>query len=143
MANIVTVTYESEFYPKIVALRHVVFRGSLERPLATAELENDKRITYFVYLDDDEVLGVVEFENICSETVQLRQMAVHNKIQGKGIGRKLVQALEKHVRQLGVKQIELDSRCTARTFYARVGYEELGTVFEKGGSPHIRMKKRI
>jgi predicted GNAT family N-acyltransferase len=141
MGDIVTVKHNDELYPQIVALRQRIFRNAQKKTYTPEELENDKHILYFAYINDGELIGVVGLENHSSEKAQLRQMAVHDKIQGKGIGRKLVEFLEEHARNLGLREIYLDSRCTACRFYARLGYNEYGTIYNKGGIPHIHMKK--
>jgi predicted GNAT family N-acyltransferase len=141
MGDIVTVKHNDELYPQIVALRQRIFRNAQKKTYTPEELENDKHILYFAYINDGELIGVVGLENHSSEKAQLRQMGVHDKIQGKGIGRKLVEFLEEHARNLGLREIYLDSRCTACRFYARLGYNEYGTIYNKGGIPHIHMKK--
>ena len=68
-------------------------------------------------------------------------MAVHDKTQGHGVGRQLVQFLENYCRERGFKKIVLDSRYPARGFYARLGYSEFGEIYDKIGLKHIDMKK--
>jgi len=141
MGEIVIVKYNDELYPQVVALRQFILRDPVKRPYTKDELEKDKYIVYFAYIDNNEILGVVGLEKLSSEKGQLRQMAVHDKIQGQGIGRKLVKFLEEYARMLKLQEINVESRYTVRGFYSRLGFNEYGTVFDQIGIRHINMKK--
>ena len=139
--KIVEVRYGDALYPHVLALRQLILRDPLKMKFSAEELEADKKYVYFAYIEGDEVLGVVGLEKHSPEKFQLRQMAVHDKTQGKGVGRQIVAALEKHVQNAKGKEIHLDSRYPARGFYAKLGYTEYGEIYDKIGIKHIDMKK--
>ena len=143
MGEIVLVEYNDKLYSQVVALRQLILRDPVNRPYTEDDLEKDKHIVYFAYIDNNEILGVVGLEKLSSEKDQVRQMAVHDKIQGKGVGRKLVEFLEDYARMLKLQEIDVESRYTVRGFYSRLGFNEYGTLFSKIDIPHINMKKLL
>lgn len=74
---------------------------------------------------------------------QLRQVAVRPAIHRTGVGRSLVNELERVAREEGTREIVLNARDTAIPFYERLGYEAEGDVFmsELTGIPHRFMRK--
>lgn len=65
-------------------------------------------------------------------TVRIKQFAVTQKLQGKGIGRKLLAYAHATAKALGYRQIELSARQDVVGFYAKAGYTAKGELF---GSP--------
>ncbi len=124
-------------------MRQLILRDPLNMKYTEKELEHDKIMIYFGYDDNGEILGVVGLEKLSPIKAQLRQMAVHDKLQGKGVGRQLVRFLEDYCRKEGMKEIQLDARYPARGFYAKLGYSEFGEIYEKIGIDHIDMKKML
>ena len=78
-----------------------------------------------------------------NSTVQLRQMAVRNQLQGKGIGRALMEFAETIARDTGFREISMHARSSSSGFYERLGYKIDGDEFIKLSIAHILMKKRI
>lgn len=76
---------------------------------------------------------------------QLRQLAVKGDYRGRGIGSRLVAAVEAHAAAGGTDTIWLNARDTAFRFYERRGYafDGPGFVSELTGIPHRRMVKRL
>ena len=142
MGEILAVKHSDDLYAQVLALRQLILRDPLSMTYTQEELDRDKHMVYFAYFSG-EVLGAVGLEKLSDEKAQLRQMAVHDKLQGRGVGRALVEALEDHCRQNGFKEIHLDARYPARGFYARLGYSEYGDIYDKIGIKHIDMKKTL
>ena len=76
-------------------------------------------------------------------TVRLRQMAVLNNLQGKGIGRALMQFAENIARDRGFKRITMHARKSAAGFYEKLGYTIFGEEFEEVTIPHFVMEKLL
>jgi len=76
-------------------------------------------------------------------TVQLRQMAVISGLQGKGVGRALMQFCENIARDLGYRKITMHARKTATGFYEKLGYKPAGNEFEEVTIPHVEMYKNL
>ena len=77
------------------------------------------------------------------ETVRLRQMAVMNDLQGKGIGRALMQFAENLARDRGYKKISMHARKNAAGFYEKMGYKKVGEEFTEITIPHYVMEKEL
>lgn len=76
-------------------------------------------------------------------TVRLRQMAVINDLQGKGIGKALMQFAENLARDRGYKKISMHARKNATGFYEKMGYVKVGNEFEEITIPHYLMQKKL
>jgi predicted GNAT family N-acyltransferase len=74
-------------------------------------------------------------------SVKLRQMAVNEAWQRKGIGQLLVKEAEKYSWQQGYHKIVLHARRHASGFYLKTGYTITGDVFTEVNIPHIMMEK--
>lgn len=78
--------------------------------------------------DDGELVGFV-MAHFGAERVHLTLLGVDQEHQQRGIGRKLVQWVEESAVVAGVFTVSLEVRASnhsARRFYARLGYRELG-----------------
>lgn len=65
-------------------------------------------------------------------TAMIKQFAVDAKLQGMGIGKKLLDYAHAAAKELGVKRIMLDARQKVEGFYAKAGYVPTGKL---SGSP--------
>ena len=77
------------------------------------------------------------------DIVRLRQMAVLNDLQGKGIGRALMNFAENIARDRGYKIIRMHARNNAVGFYEKVGYKIKGDEFIEITIPHYVMEKEL
>ena len=75
--------------------------------------------------------------------LKMRQVAVTSDMQGKGIGRALVEMSEDIGREAGSEFIKLHARATAVPFYLALGYLLEGEPFEEVGIPHRLMIKTL
>lgn len=80
---------------------------------------------------------------VAPDTVQLRQMAVKAGLQGKGIGRVLMQFSENIARDRGNKKMIMHARKTAAGFYEKLGYKIAGKEFTELNIPHYNMEKQL
>lgn len=76
--------------------------------------------------DKQEPLGVGRLHFNNPGEAQIRFMAVDTEYQRKGMGVRLLKALEQKAAQLGARQIVLNSRETALGFYKKQGYQSVG-----------------
>jgi ribosomal protein S18 acetylase RimI-like enzyme len=74
---------------------------------------------------------------------RLRQMAVLNDLQGKGIGRALMNFAENLARDRGFRCVRMHARLNAIGFYEKVGYKVKGEQFEEITIPHFVMEKNL
>ena len=87
--QILKIEHSDKRYPEVLALRQLILRDPLGMTFSAKELEHDKIMIYFAYDENGEILGAVGLEKMGNGKAQLRQMAVHDKLQGKGVGRQL------------------------------------------------------
>lgn len=72
----------------------------------------------------------------------VRTVFVAPEVQGSGVGRRLMGAIETTAQGKGTVVIQVPASLTARPFYARLGYCEVQDVFH-GGERTVLMEKRI
>ena len=77
------------------------------------------------------------------ETTRLRQIAVLNDLQGKGIGRALMSFAENLARDRGYKTISMHARKNTVSFFEKMGYKVAGDEFTELTIPHYVMEKRL
>jgi ribosomal protein S18 acetylase RimI-like enzyme len=75
--------------------------------------------------------------------VRLRQMAVLNDLQGKGIGRALMNFAENIARDRGYRILRMHARNNSLGFYEKVGYKVKGDQFIEVTLPHFVMEKEL
>ncbi len=137
-------TTGSKLYDQELDLRDKILRKPLGLKLKEQDIINDKDELHFAFADDNgEMIACLLIRKINPEVAKLRQMAVDEKLQGRGIGKLLVGKVEDELVKSGYKKIELNSRVYANGFYERLGYEPVGKEFTEVGIPHIKMEKII
>ena len=137
------IDYGTEEYKQVLKLRDEVLRKPLGLNFSPEELEEEKAHMHMAAYEDDRMLGCCMLVKEDPETVRLRQMAVVNDVQGKGIGRALMQFAENLARDRGYKCITMHARKNAVGFYERMGYKKVGDEFMEITIPHIVMEKAL
>lgn len=77
----------------------------------------------------DSMVGTLCLAPMENGTVRIKQFAVTDKLQGKGIGKKLLAYAHATAKELGYKRIELSARQNVIGFYAKAGYTAVGELF--------------
>ena len=137
------IDHGSKEYLQMVQLRMDILRKPLGLTFQPEELEKEKDEILIAAFEDEKMLGCCMLVRTDNNTVRLRQMAVLNNLQGKGIGRALMQFAENIARDLGYKKITMHARATAVGFYERLGYSVRGDMFEEVTIPHYEMEKSL
>jgi len=127
----------------MVKLREDILRKPLGLTFDTQELEDEKKNLLIGAFEDDNMLGCCMLVEENSESVKLRQMAVLNALQGKGIGRALMQFAENLARDHGYKVLTMHARKNAVGFYEKMGYRVKGEEFQEVSIPHFEMEKEL
>jgi N-acetylglutamate synthase-like GNAT family acetyltransferase len=127
----------------ILQLRFAVLRApwNQSKESATDELEEGAYNAY-ILSDQGNAIACGRLQENENKVGQIRYMAVDKAWQGKGLGKSILEALEKKALDLGFKTIELQARENAVEFYKNNGY----TVEEKsfllwGQIQHYKMSK--
>ncbi len=140
---IIIIEHGSKEYRKMIDLRLHLLRKPLGMSFTEKELEEEKNNILIGCFDDDKLEGCCMLVPKDKYMVQLRQMAVISGLQGKGIGRVLMQFAENIARDRGYKKLMMHARKTAIGFYEKLGYKKAGNEFMEVTIPHYEMEKDL
>ncbi|HEX2607177.1 MAG TPA: GNAT family N-acetyltransferase [Flavisolibacter sp.] len=137
------IDHGSKEYQQMIKLRDDILRKPLGMSFTPDELESEKDNLLMAAYEDDQMLGCCMLVEEEPGTVRLRQMAVLNDLQGKGVGKALMQFAENLARDRGYKRITMHARKNALGFYEKMGYKKFGKEFEEITIPHYVMEKEL
>ncbi len=130
-------------YEQMVNLRNDMLRRPLGLTFAPDELAREKEDILIGAFDEDQILACCLLTKTDNKTLKLRQMAVQNNVQGKGIGASLMNFAETLARDKGYKKLMMHARKNAMGFYEKLGYKATGNEFEEVTLPHYVMEKKL
>lgn len=130
-------------YQQMVELRDSILRKPLGLSFDQVELSREVDDILIGCFEEDKLEGCCLLTNAGDKTVRLRQMAVANGLQGKGIGRVLMNFAENVARDMGNKKLTMHARKTAVGFYEKLGYKICSPEFEEVLIPHYKMEKDL
>lgn len=130
-------------YQQMIQLRDEMLRKPLGLAFSNDELESEKTEIFIASFDEDEMLGCCVLRPLNHETVRLRQMAVKDEQQRKGIGASIIAFAENLARDKGYRYIIMHARDTAIGFYEKFGYQTKGDEFTEVNIPHHVMEKEL
>jgi N-acetylglutamate synthase-like GNAT family acetyltransferase len=137
------IDYGSPEYEMMLRLRYELLRKPLGLSFNPGELEKEKEDVLMGAFEDDRLLGCCLLTRVDPETIRLRQMAVPNNLQGKGIGRALMIFAENIARDMGYETLMMHARVTATGFYEKLGYVKKDGQFIEITIPHVIMEKKL
>lgn len=143
MRTISIIKYGSLQYEQMVALRDKVLRKPLGLSFTTEELAKDSNDILLGCFEGIEMIACLIITQLPNQTYKLRQMAVDESRQNKGIGREIIQFAETIVIENKVQLIELNARKVAVEFYLKINYKIVGDIFFEVGIEHLRMEKSL
>lgn len=130
-------------YQQMVDLRNDLLRKPLNLTFEADELDKEENDILIGAFDEEKMLGCCLLTRVDKQYVRLRQMAVQNNLQGKGIGRAMMNFAENVARDAGYKKIMMHARLSAVGFYEKLGYKTRGDEFHEVSIPHYIMEKRL
>ena len=74
---------------------------------------------------------------------QLATFFVHPHYQRRGVGTRLLRALEHAAREAGTRRLRVEASLTGAPFYERHGYRRVGEPFEGTAGPQIPLMKAL
>lgn len=137
------ITHGSLEYRQMIELRYELLRKPLGLQFEQHELEKEKNDILIGAFDENKMLGCCLLTRINQEKVKLRQMAVINNNQGKGIGASLMSFAENLARDSGYTQLVMHARKPAVGFYEKQGYHISSEEFMEVTIPHYEMTKKL
>lgn len=129
----------------IIDLRYEILRNPWGQPKDTAT-DNLEKSSINAYISDEngKIIACGRLQENEDKVGQIRYMAVHHSYQGKGLGKLIVEFLEKKGNEMGLRKIELQARENAVEFYKSCGYKIAETSFLLWGIiQHYRMEKEL
>ena len=125
------------------AVRRKVF---VEEQGITEGLEfdgNDGKALHIVAMNGDKVIGTARVLFLAPNQAKLERMAILKAFRRKGVGRRLIDNLNKELSKRQVEQVVLHAQYSVVDFYKSCGFEESGSPFWEAGIKHIKMRKRL
>ena len=130
-------------YQQLVKMRDEILRKPLGLSFSQDELSMEKDNMFIAAFEDEQMLGCCMIVENDATKAQLRQMAVLNSLQGKGIGRALILFSENIARDHGYKTMCMHARKNTISFFEKMGYKVKGNEFIKLTIPHVEMEKEL
>ena len=130
-------------YKQMIDLRHELLRKPLNLTFEKDELDKEENDILIGAFEEEKMLGCCLLTRVDKDCVRLRQMAVQNNLQGKGIGAALLNFAENVARDMGYKNIMMHARLTATGFYKKLSYKITSDEFLELSIPHYIMQKRL
>lgn len=135
------IDYGTKEYDQMIKLRYEILRKPLKLDFTEEQLQKEKNDILIGAFEEDKILGCCLLTREDQTSVRLRQMAVANNLQGKGIGASMMNYAENIARDAGYKKIIMHARKTAIGFYEKLGYTVTGNEFTEVSIPHYVMEK--
>lgn len=137
------IEHNSPEYHQMVSLRQAVLRKPLGLDFDREELEKESRHILIGAFEEETILGCCMLIEETPSTLRLRQMAVYNEKQGKGIGRAMMSFAENLARDQGYRTLSMHARVNAVGFYEKMGYRVVSDEFTEITIPHVVMEKEL
>ncbi len=137
------IDHGSKEYQQMIDLRMEILRKPLGLNFSADELAKEKEDILIGAFDEDKILACCLLTKVDNATVKLRQMAVQNNLQGKGIGASIMSFAENVARDKGFKKLMMHARDTAIGFYEKFDFKVKGNEFVEVNVPHHVMEKRL
>jgi len=99
-------------------------------------IANSEKRQIFVAVEKEKIIGTASIHDDVILTV-----FVNPKIQGEGIGKKLMAKVENEAKKNGFKSVKLPSSITAIDFYKKLGYKKVKEKYEENFGKTIIMRK--
>lgn len=144
MIEAVRITTEEELQ-KAFAIRKEVFvkeQGVPEENEIDEYDSLDAPCKHLLILSNQQPVGTGRIRFI-DRVGKLERICVLKPYRQLGIGKVIVQELEKIAKEKGVSKVKLHSQTHANTFYEQLGYQIQSEVFYEEGIPHNGMVKNL
>ena len=132
---------------ELIDLRHAVLREGLPRETAIFEGDSNPEARHYGVIDAGRLVACVTLHRSRWQDEpawQLRGMAVAPGYQSRGIGREMIQFIERELIDDSVRLLWCNARVPAAGFYQKMGWQIVSDIFEiPTAGPHYRMFKRL
>jgi len=101
----------------------------------------DKTAVHFIAIDDGFPVGTARVVIDGDDVAIIGRVAVLKDYRGKGIGKKIIQAIETADSMKHVKIFKMHAQTQAINFYIGLGYEPYGDEYVEADMPHKNVRK--
>src|SRR5262245_55989383 len=137
------IDYGTPEYQQMIKMREDILRKPLGLVFSMDEIEMEKDNLLIGAFEEEQMLGCCMIVELDPRKARLRQMAVLNNLQGKGIGRALIQFAENLARDHGYRIMSMHARKPTVPFFEKMGYKIKCTKFIEITIPHFEMEKEL
>jgi len=141
--SIKIIDYNSIEYREMINLRMEILRKPLGLTFTPETLEKEKDDILIGAFDEEKITACCVLTKIDSTIIQLRQMAVHPKMERNGLGASILAFAENIARDAGFRILIMHAIKTAVGFYEKQGYAIHGDEFLEVSIPHYEMRKKL
>jgi predicted GNAT family N-acyltransferase len=130
-------------YQEMANLRMKVLLDPVGIPRSYIDADKESADVLIGAFENEQLIGCCILTQVNKETLQLRQMAVDNSLQKKGIGAAIVAFAEDFAKKKGYRVLMMHARDSVLDFYRKSGYSISGEPFTEVGIGHHRMEKKL
>jgi len=126
-----------------IKLRDDLLRKPLNLQFSAEELAAEESMFHLAgYLGEDLACCMVLIDK-GNGLIKMRQVAVANEHQRKGLGAKMSLWMESWCKENGYSKVYCHARSVVAPFYTSLGYRIVGDEFIEVGIPHFEMEKEL
>ena len=139
--NISEIKKGEVLYKKAFELRYLLFFKDYNLPKEIINDEKEDKSTHIAISQKDELIAYGRLSKLNGKEFQISQMVVSPIHQSQGYGEKLLLEIVQIAKNKGAKNIMLNARTTATSLYEKLGFQQVGKVYnsQSTGIPHIKM----
>jgi N-acetylglutamate synthase-like GNAT family acetyltransferase len=128
-----------EEFKAYYALRYKVLREPWGHPKGTEKDDYEPISEHFMAIDEKtgDVLGVIKLFEKAAGMGQVSHLAVATEHQHKGVGKFLIEAVERRALERGFKTLGAMARVTATAYFEKHGYHIAGLPVPHLGTTHL------
>lgn len=138
------IPFATPLFDESLRLRYDILREPLGLDFNAKDIaEEYRQIHLGAYDDGMRLIACLVLNPKDDHIVKMRQVAVAENLQGKGIGKLLVSESERLAKEKGFNHMMMHARESAVPFYIKQGYEKYGRRFTEVKVPHYKMRKDL
>jgi phosphoribosylformimino-5-aminoimidazole carboxamide ribotide isomerase len=113
-----------------------------EQKLYEMEMDEDNNGLHFAAFKDEAIVAVVSLF-AKGDDYQFRKFAVDDNLQGKGIGKQMLDHITGFAQTNGAKRLWCNARLSAIGFYLKAGFAQTGELFSRHGFDYEILEKKF
>jgi len=124
-------------------IRRAVFMDEQGVSEAVEMDDKDDECDHVVMFEEDRPVATARLRRPEPEVAKMERVAVLEAYRGEGLGRAVMEAIERKARESGCTVAKLHGQTTVEEFYQSLGYETVSDEFLEADIPHVKMEKQL